>query len=80
MVILVYDCDGVILTHIVPRRQTVNAQERDGHCETVPLFYCDRTTVLTEGQCDSPRQTGHHHSARHLCTAANTNHYYYFCY
>ena len=26
MVILVYDCDGVILTHTVPRQQTVNAQ------------------------------------------------------
>ena len=26
MVILVYDCDGVILTHTVPPRQTVNAQ------------------------------------------------------
>ncbi|PNF23534.1 hypothetical protein B7P43_G05594, partial [Cryptotermes secundus] len=26
MVILVYDCDGVILTHNVPRQQTVNAQ------------------------------------------------------
>ena len=26
MVILVYDCDGVILTHYVPLRQTVNAQ------------------------------------------------------
>ena len=26
MVILVYDCDGVILTHSVPRQQTVNAQ------------------------------------------------------
>ena len=29
MVILVYDCDGVILRHTVPRQQTVNAQ-----------FYC----------------------------------------
>jgi len=26
MVILVYDCDGVILTHTIPRQQTVNAQ------------------------------------------------------
>ena len=26
MVILVYDCDGVILTHTAPRQQTVNAQ------------------------------------------------------
>ena len=26
MVILVYDCDGVILTHTVPRQQTVSAQ------------------------------------------------------
>ena len=26
MVILVYDCDGVILTHTVPRQQTINAQ------------------------------------------------------
>ena len=26
LVILVYDCDGVILTHTVPRQQTVNAQ------------------------------------------------------
>jgi len=26
MVILVYDCDGVILTRTVPRQQTVNAQ------------------------------------------------------
>jgi hypothetical protein len=26
MVILIYDCDGVILTHTVPGQQTVNAQ------------------------------------------------------
>ncbi|PNF28729.1 hypothetical protein B7P43_G07776 [Cryptotermes secundus] len=26
MVILVYFCDGVILTHTTPRQQTVNAQ------------------------------------------------------
>ena len=62
MVILVYDCDGVILTHTVSRQQTVNAQY---YCS----FFGTQPATSFEKEATTPSAEPTHHFAGE-CSAA----------